>query len=353
MKKSVLALVLIVATVAGAFGLLSHNKNKKMDMLQKRSGATMEVPVAINEIEERNIARSIAINGVLQAKKQVLVLSETAGQIERLYREIGDEVFQGSPLALVDATIISTQLETAKANLENSKRDLERFKILAQSGAATQQTVDQLTLAVEAANTNVVAMQKQQSNTTVKSPQKGVIVARMVEVGSVIGGGSPTFRVADLSQMIMNIGLTEREVVLVKQGMAATISIEALNRSFPAIINNVGIAADMSGRYNVEVLITGDIKNSGLRPDLSGSVNFDLPAMENAIVISRNALVSGVKDPKVYIIDSDNKASLRRITISSVEGTNVIVEKGLSLGERLVVTGHQNLYENASVRILK
>jgi len=353
MKKSILALILIVATVAGAFGLLHHNKNKKMDMLQKRSGATMEVPVAINEVGQQSIARSITINGVLQAKKQVVVLSETAGQVQKLYREIGDVVIQGTPLALVDATIISTQLETAKANLANTKRDLDRFRTLAQSGAATQQTVDQLTLAVEAANTNVVALQKQQNNTTVKSPQKGVIVARMVEVGSVIGGGSPTFKVADLSQMIMNVGLTEREVVQIKLGQAATINIEALNKDFPAVINNVGIAADMSGRYNVEVLIKGDIKDSGLRPDLSGSVNFEFPVTENAIVISRNALVSGVKDPKVYLIGKDNKAFLRRIAITSVEGTNVIVESGLSLGEQVVVTGHQNLYENASVRILK
>ncbi|MCL2284394.1 MAG: efflux RND transporter periplasmic adaptor subunit [Fibromonadales bacterium] len=353
MKKSWFALILIIATVAGAFGLLNHNKNKKMDMLQKRSSTTMDVPVVINEVGQRNMARSISINGVLQAKKQVVVLSETAGQIERIYREAGDVVWQGSSLALVDATIISTQLATARANLENSKRDLARFKNLAQSGAATQQTVDQLTLAVEAANTNVVALQKQLSNTTVKSPQKGVVIARMVETGSVIGGGSPTFKIADLSQMIMNVGLTEREVVQVKLGQSATIHIDAMNRDFPAVISNVGVAADMSGRYNIEVLISGDIKDSGLRPDLSGSVSFDFPVTENAIVISRNALVSGVKDPKIYLVDDKNKAVLRKIAISSVEGTNVIVESGLSLGERIVVTGHQNLYENASVRILK
>jgi len=353
MKKSWLALILIIAVIAGAFALLSYNKSKRMAELAERSKATMEIPVVISEVGQQTIARSININGVLQAKKQVVVLSETAGQVERLYREVGDTVWVGAPLALVDATIVSTQLETARANLENSKRDLARFRNLAQSGAATQQTVDQLTLAVEAANTNVVALQKQLNNTTVRSPQKGVVIARMVEVGSVIGGGSPTFRVADLSQMIMNVGLTEREIVQVRQGMPANIHVDALNKNFPAVISNIGIAADMSGRYNVEVLIKGDSKNSELRPDLSGTVSFELPARENTIVISRNALVNGVKDPKIYLIEGSDKVASRKIAISSVEGTNVVVHSGLSVGDRIVVTGHQNLYEGASVRIIQ
>jgi RND family efflux transporter MFP subunit len=351
--KTWLALIFIIALIAGAFALLNHNKDKRMAELEKRSRATMEIPVVVGEVGEQTLARSITINGVLQAKKQVLVLSETAGQIERLYREIGDQVVIGTPLALVDATIVSTQLETARANLENSKRDLVRFRNLAQSGAATQQTVDQLTLAVEAANANVVALQKQRNNTTIRSPQKGVVVSRMVEVGSVIGGGSPTFKVADLSQMIMNVGLTEREIVLVRLGMPANIHIDALNKDFPAVINNLGIAADMSGRYNVEVLIKGDAKENELRPDLSGTVSFDLPARENTIVISRNALVNGVKDPKVYLIDGSNKAIPRKIAISSVEGSNVVVYSGLSVGDRIVITGHQNLHEGAAVRIIQ
>jgi RND family efflux transporter MFP subunit len=351
--KKILVFVLLAAVVAGAFALLSSNKNKRLDELAKRKTVVMEIPVKVSAVEHKKLDRNIKVNGVLAAKRQVVVLAETAGQVEKLYREVGDAVGIGSPLAFVDATVISSQLETAKANLENSKRDLARFQNLAQSGAAAQQTVDQLTVAVEAANANVVALQKQQSNTTIKSPQKGVVVRRMVEKGSVVGGGAPTFMVADLSDMIMSIGLTEMEIVQVKVGMPAKIRIDAMSRDFDAVINNIGIAADLSGRYAVEVLIKDpEAKGGTLRPDLTGSVSFDLPTMENAIVIPRDALVDGVKDPKVYVIN-ENKATLRRITLGVVEGTNAVVQGGLALGERIVVTGHQNLYENVAVRILQ
>ena len=352
MKKSLFALVLVVALIAGLFAMLNHNKNKKMVDLSKRKDVAMEVPVKLFEVELQSLDRKIKINGVLSARKQVTVLAETAGQVQRFYKEVGDSVRIGTPLALIDALIVSTQLETARASLANNSRDLERFKRLAQSGAATQQTVDQLTLAVEAAQANVTMLEKQVSNTTVKSPQKGVVVRRMVEIGSVVGGGAPTFMVADLSEMIMKIGLTELEIVHVKQGMPAKIRIDALSKDFDAVIHTVGIAADMSGRYSIDVLITDPEAKGNLRPDLSGSVSFDLPTMENAITIPRDALVDGVKDPKVYVVEND-KATLRRIILGTVEGTIAVVQGGLSLGEQVVMTGHQNLFENAAVRILK
>ena len=352
MKKSWLALILIVVAVVGLFALLNHNKTTRMAELAKRKSVVMEVPVKIFSVEQQNLNRRIKINGVLSAQRQVTVLAETAGQVEQIYKEVGDTISQGTPLALVDATVISSQLETARASLANSRRDLARFKVLAQSGAAAQQTVDQLTVAVEAAKANVVALRKQLGNTTVKSPQNGVVVRRMVEVGSVIGGGSPTFVVADLSDMIMKIGLTEMEIVQVKLGMSAKVRIDALSRDFNAVIHTIGIAADMSGRYSVDVLITDPEAEGVLRPDLAGSVSFELPSLEKAVVIPREALVSGIKDPKVYVV-KEGRAVLRRIVLGMVEGTNAVVQEGLVLGDRVVLTGHNNLFENAAVRVLQ
>jgi len=352
MKKSFVAILSVAALIVALFALLHYNKSKKMAELGKRQSATMDVPVKLFSISKQDLSRRVKINGVLSAKRQVTVLAETAGQVQRVYREVGDVVQIGTSLALVDASVISTQLETARASLANNRRDLERFQNLAQAGAATQQTVDNLRLAVEAANANVVALQKQVNNTTVRSPQRGVVVRRMVEVGSVIGGGSPTFMVADLSEMIMKVGLTEMEIVHVKQGMPAKIRIDALNRDFDAVIHTVGIAADMSGRYSIDVLITDPAAKGELRPDLTGSVSFELPTLENAVIIPREALVDGVKDPKVYLIQN-GKAVMRRIVLGVVEGANAVVQDGLGLGDQVVITGHQNLYENASVRIIQ
>lgn len=352
MKKTLIIFVLLAAVVAGAFGVLNHNKSKKTEALQKRKSVVMEVPVKLSVVGEQSLDRNIKINGVLSARKQVTILAEGAGQVKRFYKDVGDTVKVGTQLALIDGLIVSTQLETARASLANNQRDLERFKRLAQSGAATQQTVDNLTLAVESAKAQVTMLEKQVSNTIVRSPQNGVIVRRMVEIGSVVGGGAPTFMVADLSEMQMTVGLTEREIVQVKQGMPAKVRIDALGKDFNAVINTVGIAADASGRFPIDVLITEKTAKGLLRPDLAGTVSLDLPALDNAITIPREALIDGVKDPKVYVI-KDGKANMRRLDLGVVQGSNAIVNSGLALGEQVVITGHQNLFENAAVRVIQ
>jgi hypothetical protein len=174
----------------------------------------------------------------------------------------------------------------------------------------------------------------------------------MIEIGSVVAGGSPTFIVADLSEMIMRVGLTEKEIVYARQGMSAKVRVNSISRDFDAVVHSIGIVADMNGRYSVEVLITDKAAKELLRPDLAGSVAFELPSMENAMMIPRNALVSGVKDPKVYVV-KDGTANIRNIVLNGVEGTNAIVQDGLEFGEQIVVVGHQNLYENVKVRAIQ
>ncbi len=351
MKKSWIIILVIVVAIAGAFFKLSSNKAAIKKELEERQRTVLVVPVTVTEISPATVARTFQVNGVLSAKDQVNILSETSGQVQAVYHDVGDFVQPGTPLALVDAQVISTQLEMAKTSLANNERDLARFENLLKSGAASQQTVDNLRLSVESARSNVVSLQKQVANTTVKSPIRGTITARSVERGSVLGGGSPTFTVADLSAMSIKVGLTETEVAAVKPGLSAQVHVDALGKDFPAVVTTVGVTADLSGRYVVEVELKNFAKGE-LRPDLSASAHFSLAALEGRPVVPRKALVAGIKDPKVFVV-KDNKAALRPIRLALVSGNDVVVADGLSEGDQVVLTGQFNLVDGTPVKVLK
>jgi membrane fusion protein, multidrug efflux system len=351
MKKSWIIILLVVAVIAGAFYRLSSNKSAMEAELAARKRTVLVVPVTVTEISRGSVARTFSVDGVLSAKDQVTILSETSGQVQAVYHDVGDFVQAGTPLALVDAHVLTTQLDMAKTSLANNERDLARFENLLKSGAASQQTVDNLKLAVESARSTVVSLEKQVANTTVKSPLRGNITARNVEKGSVLGGGSPTFTVADLSAMTMKVGLTESEVSGVRAGMAATVHVDALGKDFAATVTTVGVTADLSGRYNVEVQLKNFAKGE-LRPDLSGTVAFTLAALENKPVVPRKALVAGVKDPKVFVI-KDNKAVLRPITPALINGSDIVVGAGLEEGDQVVLTGQMNLVDGTPVKVMQ
>jgi len=95
------------------------------------------------------------------------------------------------------------------------------------------------------------------------------------------------------------------------------------------------------------------VEKGELRPDLAGSVSLDLPPMQNVLAIPRESLVNGVKDPKVYVVE-EGKAVLKKIALELVEGSNAVIRDNLlKEGDRVVLTGHQNLFEGATVRIIQ
>lgn len=351
MKKSWIIILITAAILSAAIYQLTSNKAAIAAELAARKLAVLEVPVTVYSVDTGEVSRTIHVNGVIAAKEQVVVLSETSGQVQNVYREVGDKVQRGTHLALVDASVLNAQLEMAKVSLANNERDLARFENLLKSGATSQQTVDNLKLAVESARSNWVALQKQVANTIVKSPIRGTIANRHIEKGTVLGPGAATFTVADLSEMVMNLGLTEHEVAQIQVGMPLDVKIEALGRSFPAKVRTIGIAADLSGRYPVEVQLL-EFPKGLLRPGMTSTASIQLPAVENQIVIPRKALVAGIKNPKVFVVQG-NKVELRPITVSFASATDLVVSEGLAMDEKVVVTGQLNLLDGTLVKVME
>lgn len=351
MKKSWIVILLSVAVVFGAVYQLVSNKAELAEELAARKRTVLSVPVTVIPVEHSPVSRSFQVDGVLSAKDQITILSETNGQVQRLYREIGDAVEIGSVLAQADSHVLATQLEMAKTSLANNERDLARFENLLKSGAASQQTVDNLKLAVESARATVVSLEKQLANSTVKSPLRGTVTARYIEKGSVLGAGVPTYTVADLSAMLLTVGLTEKEMTGMHVGLSVDVKVDAIGKIFAGTVRTVGVSANQSGRYPVEVQLAGFSKGE-LRPDLSASAVFKMPALDNLPVIPRKALVAGLKDPKVYVVQGD-KAMLRPITLALAAGGEVVVAQGLQKGEKVVVTGQFNLVDGTLVKVME
>lgn len=351
MKKSWIIVLIAAGLVFSGIYQMASNKAAIAKELDARKRVEVVVPVTIAEIKKNPVSQSFTIDGVLSAKDQVTVLSETNGQTQAVYHDVGDVVDVGTQLAKVDAHVLNTQLEMARYSLANSERDLARFQNLLKANATTQQNVDKLLLSVESSRASVVALEKQVSNTVVRSPIRGVITARMIENGSVIGGGSPTFTIANLSEMTVKIGLTETEISRIKVGSEARVDVEALGKSFPGKVNTIGITADQSGRYAAELQLRG-FKKGELRPDLSATVSFDIPAMDNLPVIPRKALVAGIKDPKIFVI-SNNKAMIRKITPALISGNSIVVAEGIQEGEKVVITGQMNLVDGTAVKVIR
>jgi multidrug efflux pump subunit AcrA (membrane-fusion protein) len=81
-------------------------------------------------------------------------------------------------------------------------------------------------------------------------------------------------------------------------------------------------------------------------------VTFNRQSQAASLQIPREALVGSVKNAQVYVVNDDNTARLRKVTIGSDNGDYLEVLEGLKEGERVVTTGQINLTDSTRVNII-
>ena len=86
-------------------------------------------------------------------------------------------------------------------------------------------------------------------------------------------------------------------------------------------------------------------------PGRFANIRLILGMQQNAVLISAEAPQMSAKGPFVYVIKQDSTAELRPVTVGQRQGDLVVVNKGINLGERVVVTGQLGVTPGGKVRI--
>ena len=81
------------------------------------------------------------------------------------------------------------------------------------------------------------------------------------------------------------------------------------------------------------------------------NVRLILSTARGAVLIPNQAAQISQQGPFVYVVKQDNTADLRQITLGQRQGDQVVVTKGLSDGELVVVTGQLSVHPGAQVRV--
>lgn len=207
-------------------------------------------------------------------------VSSAEAQRERLLRGATDEQRSG-----VDA-----QVAQARATLERLKGEQRAGSIqAAQAGvAAAQANVARITgdpstatlagalAQVEQAKAGLAAAQLNLEKGTLNAPFDGVVARINVDVGDLAGGGPlPAVQIVDLSELRVEVNVSDTDVARLREGMPATVSVDALpGQTFPGKVSFIAPTATVVGNvrtYAVRVTLD-DANPVGLRPGMSARV---------------------------------------------------------------------------------
>ncbi len=214
---------------------------------------------------------SITSIAKVNPNKQVQIIAQVSGIVTKTSCDIGDRVFKGQVLAIVDSTKYKLELEDARAGLLISQAELksvlkkyERAKELVENKLITQEkyegsettflstqaTVQRKKIAVKIAS---LALKK----TVIKAPFAGQIGSRKIEKDQFIEPGNQLFTMVDLMKVRVKSNVLENDYIHFSKNDLVNIRVEAYpGKSFKGRIDRIGIIADsINGTFPIDVII--------------------------------------------------------------------------------------------------
>jgi RND family efflux transporter MFP subunit len=296
--------------------------------------------------------------------------------VKQKYRE-GSVVRKGEVLFEIDPRPFKAALDQAKAQLAQAeaqlgkaKLDVERDTPLAQARAIAQSQLDteiQAKLGAQAlvlaGKANVEQAELNLEFTKVTSLVNGIAGIAQVQIGNLVGPSSILTSVSQVDPIKAYFTVSEQEFTDFHRRYPTEASVEEQRKRIPLqLLLADGTVYERTGAiYFADREVnpaTGAIRIAGvfpnpnnlLRPGGYGRVRASARTQNGALLIPQRAVIELQGSQQVAVVGSDNKVSVRPVTVGDRVGKNWIVTQGLKAGEQVVVEGLQKVQDGASVK---
>jgi HlyD family secretion protein len=347
----IIGAVVAAILVIGLAIMISRNAARTKDAAAAARGAGQIPTVTVVVPGRSQVGRMITASGPLAAKRdQPVGIAGTGGRVVRVLADAGSWVRAGQSLAIIDRSVqaeqaaqLAAQVEAARADAALAQSNYERAIALQSRGFVSKAEIDSKKAIRDAAYAQVRVAQAQLAGTraeigrlNVVAPAAGLILARSVEVGQVVGSGSGAlFRLAAGGQMEMRAQLAQQDLAFVHVGMPAQVTPIGSDHGVGGTVWQVAPVIDPQsrlGEVRIAVPYSATIRPGGFADaQITGGTT-------SAPVLPQSAVLSDDKGNYVYIVNSKNEVERRNIQIGTVNDTGVTIAGGLSGNESIVLS---------------
>ncbi len=350
MKKYIIIVVLVAVGGAMCWKLMA-NKNE-IESRKEVKVSDAGIAVAVAQAEHRTAQHGMELVGSTEANQEVTVASEAAGKITELHFKLGDYVEKGALLARVDDRYKKLAVDNAVLAYNKYREDYQKYQTLREGDAISDLQLREIKMAYENAAIQLEQATRQLEDTRIVAPFSGYITSRDIDLGAYVNPSTPVAGMADISQLKVKLSVSESEVYALQKGQKVNVSTAVYpGVSFDGAVSHISPKGDKAHTYPIEISITNSSKHP-LKTGTYVKVSVNMGESHPTLMIPRDAIVSSVKEPSVYVVNN-NYAQLVKITTGSDNGSYLEVLNGLNEGDKVVVNGQINLMDGAKVSIIK
>jgi len=317
---------------------------------------------------QQTVTPYLEATGNAASVNTVKLLARVQGYVQEIKYQDGAFVKKGTPLFVIEPEPYKVQLEQAqaaeegaKATLVNAEAEFTRQEQLQAKDVSTQANLDKARAARDTARATVLQTQAQTQTaeinlgyTTVSAPFDGVVTARKVSVGELVGDDhtSELATIVQLDPIWVWFNLSEQDVQRVRVQMAQrAVTVADLINKVPI---EVGLQTETGYRHKGVLdysspdvnQSTGTLQvrgifqnaNRALLPGYFVRVRVPLRA-EQALLVPEVAVGSDQAGRYVLTVNADGVVEQRRVQLGQTTGDMRVIESGLKPDERVIVAG--------------
>jgi multidrug efflux system membrane fusion protein len=378
-----LFVVLGLLIVGGAIWFSKHHAANAASM-KGLGGGRMEmppVPVVAGTVAQKDVPIYLGGLGTVQAFNTVTVRARVDGQVTKIAFTEGQDVHAGDLLARIDPDPFRTALEQAQAKkgqdeaqIANARVDLKRYAdLLANEGVTQQQydtqkaLVNQLEATVNADQAAIESAKVQLAYTTITSPIEGRTGIRLVDQGNIVHASDANgiVVITQLRPISVVFILSAQTLPYIQDQIHASgdsgLTVQAVNGQDHTTILGEGKLAVIDNQIDVSsgtIKLKATFPNTDLRlwPGQFVDGRLLLNVRKSSTVVPAAVIQRGPDGPFAFVIKDDQTADVRQLKLApklqdQVEQGDVVVEAGLTPGERVVVDGQYKLQKGSRVKM--
>jgi len=324
--------------------------------------APKTVQAIVVESQQRQAPATVRTTGTLHARESATVSAQVVGRIQQVLVHAGDSVRAGQMLVVLDdstlrasahqteAALMAAESQQGAAQTDDSlaASTLERYKQLQAQKSVSPQEMDEVAQRAQASAARLDAFRAQTEAakaqdagaramlgyTRLRAPFAGVVTARLADPGTLASPGVPLLQIDQVGPLQLQTTIDESVIGVVHKGMKVPVSIDgAKGANISGTVAEIVPAAD-PGSHSFLVKI--DIPSSSqLRAGMYGTAGITTGTRQ-AILVPSSAVVMRGSLACAYVLDSNDIAHLRYLTLGATQGSLVEVLSGISAGEKLV-----------------
>ncbi|MGC8916786.1 MAG: efflux RND transporter periplasmic adaptor subunit [Thermoanaerobaculum sp.] len=351
------------------------------------------VSVETSEVSTRTIVAKVKASGNISPRRKVEIQSKVIGEIVALPFREGEAVKAGQVVVEIEKKLYQAacdqaraaleqarvQLERARAELANAELEADRVERLFREGVVSEQARDQARLALEQAQVGVRAQERaieqatfayrraleDLDRTTIRAPMDGVVISRRAEVGETAIMGTTNFPgsvltvIGDLSELVAEVEVPERDVVHLALGQDAAVKVDAIpDEAFPGKVVEIASSGTKLGdvvKFKVKVAL--DKPDPRLKPEMTAKVEITTGKVENAVAVPLQAVQTRSLDEKgkevfgkttgrevevVYLMEQ-GRARRREVKTGIQDELYVEIKEGVAVGDRIIIGPYKSL----------